>query len=411
MINNSSEIGISIDAISHIEKDIFRLRLIPDFNSKFFMPAHTRHMLVKAELLEKQFLEWMNENHSFEAEKFRLEDARGSIVQGGYYILSKQNFKHHISSNEVQIFDRENDIFQEKKSESPYDESQIRGERMISVEENAPINISSDRDVNNKTYLYGFYVGQGDTLLLITSAKNAYLIDTNLYDPYFNQRVCEIKSTLKRHGMDEFRIKGLIITHKHADHIRGASELIHKAAFRFESLIMNFDYIHPTSIVEKFLKSAIQIPTWINLNKPCSIIEGQTKIHFKNPTKTTRLTPDINDSSVVMCVQHGINNIYLTGDACSSVLKKALNCKGCSCASDSVLKVSHHGSRTGTDDALIKMLTPAKAFVSAGYTRRYQHPHAECIDVLQREKVNFTISKVIGKTIEYQCNGTRIVQR
>ena len=35
MTNNKYQIGVSIDAISHVEKNIFRLRLIPDFNSKF----------------------------------------------------------------------------------------------------------------------------------------------------------------------------------------------------------------------------------------------------------------------------------------------------------------------------------------------------------------------------------------
>ncbi len=411
MINNKYQIGVSIDAISYVEKNIFRLRLIPDFNSKFSIPVHTRHVLVKAELLEKQFLSWINEYHSLEETNIYLGDARGSVVQGGYYILNKRDFQHRLVFDEAPVFDSENDIFQERKIESPYDESEIRGERLLSVEENETINISTDEGYKNDTYLYGFYVGQGDMLLLVTSAKNAYLIDTNFYNRNYVQKVLEIKSVLREHGMDECRIKGLIITHKHSDHIRGAYELIDTGAFRFDNLIMNLDYIHPTNMVKKFLESAKSIPTWINLNKPCRIIEGHTTICFKNPDVTTRLAPDINDSSIVMCVRHGGNHIYLTGDACSSILERSLPCKKLGVATDKVLKVSHHGSRTGTNESLIKMIAPTKAFISAGYSRKYKHPHEECTDILKISRVDTVISKKSKRTIEYQCNGTKIIQR
>lgn len=410
MINNKFEIGVSIDAISHVEKNIFRLRLIPDFNSKFSIPVHTRHVLVKAELLEKQFLTWINEYHSLEETNILFGDARGSVVQGGYYILNKRDFRHGLVLDKAPVFDRENDIFQGRKVESPYDESEIKGEKVLSVEENEPINISTDGVHKNDTYLYGFYVGQGDMLLLVTAAKNAYLIDTNFYNHNYRQKVLEIKSVLRNHGMDECRIKGLIITHKHSDHIRGAYQLIDTGEFQFDNLIMNLDYIHSTYMVKKLLESAKSIPTWINLNKPCSIIEGHTTICFKNPDVTTRLAPDINDSSIVMCVRHGGNHIYLTGDACSSILERSLPCNKLGLVTDKVLKVSHHGSRTGTNDSLINMIAPTRAFISAGYSRKYQHPHKECTDILKTSRVATAISKSLKRTIQYQCNGKQIIQ-
>lgn len=404
------QIGVSVDAISHVENNIFRLRLIPDFDSRFFMPAHTRHVFVKAELLEPQFLAWVNKHQLIGQNDFWGDDTNGSIVQGGYYILNKRDFRDISNLKEPLILSIDNNIFEEKKTDSPYEESEIRGERVFEVEENVPLEISADEGVGNSTYLYGFYVGQGDTLLLITSNKNAYLIDVNFYNQNFNSRVDEIKAILRMHGMSEVRIKGLIITHKHADHLRGAYALIDTGAFQFENFIMNLDYPHPTCIVEKFLNSAKSIPVWINLNKPCYLIEGKTRICFKNPDRATRLAPDINDSSIVMCVRHGKNYMYLTGDACASVLADAFACAGLGRASDKVLKVSHHGSRTGTNDALIKMLTPAKAFLSAGYSRTYAHPHDECLDALKKPPMDYLISKSIKKTVEYKCNGTRVIQ-
>lgn len=411
MKNDRMQIGVSIDAISHIENDLFRLRLIPDFDSKFFMPAHTRHVLVKAELLEPQFLAWVNSRQFIGQDNFRLDDTSGSVAQGGYYILSKSDFQNISTSKEPLILNRENDMFEGKKTESPYNELGIRGERVLEIEENVPLEISNDSGIGNSTYLYGLYVGQGDTLLLITSNKNAYLIDVNFCNRNFDKKVKEIKAILNMHGMSEVQIKGLIITHKHADHMRGAYALIDTGAFQFENLFINLDYPHPTSIVEKFFNSATSIPVWINLNKPSYLVEGQTRICFKNPDKATRLAPDINDSSIVMCVQHGKNHIYLTGDACASVLAGAFACSKLGLASEKVLKVSHHGSRTGTDDALINMLTPAKAFLSAGNSRTYGHPHNECLDVLKRHPVNYLISKVTRRTVEYKCDGVKITQR
>ena len=64
MINNKYEIGVSVDTIEHVEDDIFRVRLIPDYNSEYHIPLHTRNILAKRELLEKSYLNWINEYHN-----------------------------------------------------------------------------------------------------------------------------------------------------------------------------------------------------------------------------------------------------------------------------------------------------------------------------------------------------------
>lgn len=150
------------------------------------------------------------------------------------------------------------------------------------------------------------------------------------------------------------------------------------------------------------------LPVWINLNKPCLLVEGKTKIYFKNPDATTELAADINDSSIVMQVEHGTNQLYLTGDACSSVLCDAIGCASMKLPKEKVLKVSHHGSRTGTNSSFIKKLLPNEAFISAGYSRKYQHPHKECIDVLKANGIDPILSKKIKTTVKYKCSGTGI---
>ena len=169
---------------------------------------------------------------------------------------------------------------------------------------------------------------------------------------------------------------------------------------------MNFDYAHSNSIVkELFEKARTRIPTWINLNRPCKIVEGNTRIGFRNPDENTRFAPDINDTSIVMSVSRGDSHIYLTGDACASILLNSFDCCG---SINNMLKVSHHGSRTGTDCRLIHKITPSEAFISAGSSRKYRHPHKEVVDMLKYFGSNIIISKNVKRTIEYRLNSSGV---
>ena len=49
-----------------------------------------------------------------------------------------------------------------------------------------------------------------------------------------------------------------------------------------------------------------------------------------------------------------------------------------------VLKVAHHGSRTSSDEALLRELRPRVAVVSAGRQNRFGHPHPEVWERLTR---------------------------
>ena len=404
MINNKYQIGVSVDSINYLEKDIFLLRLIPDFKSTYFTPFHTRQVRVLAELLDQSYLEWIKANHLLTEFNYNIENPLGLIVQGNYYIVDKDNFKRLKAQYEP--LSKENNIF--TKNISPYNgASNIITDRILSVNEINLLNIESTLDNNrNNTYLYGFYIGHGDTLLLITSAKNAYIIDTNLNKQNIDNITNEIKNILREHGMDSQKIKGLIITHLHLDHIRGASQLINNNYFTFENLIINKKCNHKNPIVNNLTIAARKIQCSINLCNPCSIKEGNTFIKFINPDNITSSAPDINDRSITMHIIHGENNIYLTGDACTSILMNAFNTSNKIISTENLLKVSHHGSRTGTDNNLIYKLKPKEAFISVG--SKYQLPHHECTNALKINGVHKLLSNQIKKTVEYKCDGKNI---
>jgi len=79
-----------------------------------------------------------------------------------------------------------------------------------------------------------------------------------------------------------------------------------------------------------------------------------------------------NDASIVL----GVGPVLLTGDIGSrseAVLAPALP------RSYPVLKVAHHGSRFSSSRALLAVVRPVIAVVSAGAGNRYGHPHAEVV--------------------------------
>ena len=399
---------IIYDKITYKEKQYISLRVVPDSKSRYYSPFHVRYINIAPSLLDAKFLQKTG------IESLNKIKGTGSVIQGGYYNIPCTRISAKELFNENTIIGETDDVFRDHIEPSPYDETIIKGKNVLFESKDIIDRLDDQRAKKYETYLYCFNVGQGDSFLLITSALNAYLIDTNIYnDRDLTRFSSRINSILCRHGMNPSEIKGLIVTHKHLDHIRGASQLISKKEFNIKYFIINMDYLHPTRCVRELYESAAEhIPTWINLNSPCRINEGETYICFKNPDDNTRdsnLAPDINNSSIAMCIRHGKNLFYLTGDAGCNILNEKLSCSQL-CHRSAVLKVSHHGSSNGTSNELLEIIKPTKfAFISAGTSNRYMHPHRSTIDMLNNASIKPRISKNVRTTTCYKSDGYMIM--
>jgi beta-lactamase superfamily II metal-dependent hydrolase len=210
----------------------------------------------------------------------------------------------------------------------------------------------------------------------------------------------------------ENKIKGFFVTHKHLDHIRGADVLIQRNKVKIEYLIINLDYNHATSAVCNLLASARNKGlTFINCNKVSVLNEGQTTITVHNPTEKTRsrdCCPNINNSSISICVRVGDDGVVLTGDVSHKTLLESYPCL-CACnLSNRVLKISHHGSYTGTNESVLKAFKPKFAFISAGESKRYHHPHQKTLDLLNKDKISVIVSKKQKNDVCYEITGSDI---
>ena len=97
----------------------------------------------------------------------------------------------------------------------------------------------------------------------------------------------------------------------------------------------------------------------------------------------------------------------MTGDAGITVLKDKYS-KEVNNKTNNFFKVSHHGSNSGTNRAILNLLNPKMAFISAGNNRNYGHPHNDVLNVIREFGCDLEISKCIGKDLCYCFNGEKI---
>lgn len=72
------------------------------------------------------------------------------------------------------------------------------------------------------------------------------------------------------------------------------------------------------------------------------------------------------------------------------------------------MKVSHHGSNTGTDERVLNLLIPRKAFISVGNNRKYKHPSNNVVDMIRAFGCDLEVSKYICKDLCYCFDGNQI---
>ncbi len=111
-----------------------------------------------------------------------------------------------------------------------------------------------------------------------------------------------------------------------------------------------------------------------------SSVSDSYKISILSPSQYAN-PDDLNDASVVLRIEYGKSSFLFTGDAGSDILSSVAY-QPCT-----VLKVSHHGSRTGTTKSLVKTLNPGAAVISVGEDNSYGHPSQQVLDALENVKV------------------------
>ena len=226
---------------------------------------------------------------------------------------------------------------------------------------------------DGRAYLIAVDIGQGDSFLLRNSTGETWLIDAGPVSKRFDSGENIIKPLLKQLGIDSISLA--LISHYDNDHSGGILSLYKSG------IIKKLAVPPPDTLAENDIAF---LNIFSRTKKPIILKDGVvfSAGDMKLTVRLNDLTPGMesNTRSAVMMVELKGKKILFTGDLDkkgeNSLMRKMINLE-CD-----LLKVSHHGSITGTSQAFLEQTNPEIALISAGAGNRFRHPHPEVIDRL-----------------------------
>lgn len=234
------------------------------------------------------------------------------------------------------------------------------------------------------------YVGQGDGAVIITPKGRVIVIDGGK-----TGKGDVINRYLRYKGKTHIDI--MMLSHSDEDHIGGLIELATTSMPIKQVFISQADESKRLNeLIELCYKKAIPIQ---KLGRGNEILMDDLNLTIIAPNFNVPLS-DINDNSLVCYLQYKSFSTLFTGDKskeCEMGVYDEIN-------KVSVLKVSHHGSRTGTSNELLLKVNPLYAMISCGKDNLYGHPHREVVDLLIENHIAYHQTNKSG-AIWIETNG------
>ena len=234
-------------------------------------------------------------------------------------------------------------------------------------------------------------VGQGEAILIALPEKTV-LIDAGPTGSA--PKIAQVLQELGRNKIDY-----LVATHPDEDHIGGMADVISSTQI---GTIYAPNKTNNTATYRKFPAAIQNNNLQITLAEAGTIIDQTDayKLEILWPTKDVNF-PDTNDYSIIIKLTVGNKTFLFTGDAPTNAILDA------NPGHIDVLKLSHHGSRTGTNEQLVRKLSPTYAILSYALDNSYGHPMQSVLNALHKHSVEIWGTGANG-TITITCDGTTI---
>ncbi len=240
-----------------------------------------------------------------------------------------------------------------------------------------------------------FDIGQGDAIL-ISEGSNQILIDGGPNGTLLLERLGAYMPFWDR------TIETVIATHPDEDHINGLVDVI--TQYNVEQIMM--------TNAQKDSKTFVALSDMIDRNN-IDVIEayyGHT-ITFPSGAEFSIVYPfdhvdtdssnDWNAMSVSGIFRVGDEQFFLGGD-----LPRDQEDLLPLTDEITVLKASHHGSKSSTSDKFLSRIMPRDTVISAGKDNRYGHPVQEVLDRFSTADVKILRTDEMG-TIQYICSESK----
>lgn len=228
--------------------------------------------------------------------------------------------------------------------------------------------------INPKLKIYFIDVGQGDSTLIVTPKNKKILIDGGEGTP----------EVLLSYLLDRRinKIDYIIISHFDSDHCNGLIEVIEEIKVKNIIISRQSEESEEYKKILNIIKQK-NIKVSIVKEKDKIFIEKDFYIEILNPAEELAFQ-DLNNNSIVAKLIYINFSMLFTGDiekAEENLINKYKNN-----LKSTILKVSHHGSKTSTSEEFLKYVKPEIALIGVGENNKFGHPNQSTIEKLKNAR-------------------------
>lgn len=247
-------------------------------------------------------------------------------------------------------------------------------------------------------------VGQGDAAVITTPNGGHFLVDTGRWSPDYNSGAGVILPYLKHAGIKN--LEGVFLSHPHADHIGGMAALIGNIPIQ---TIYNAGVSYDSDIYHHYLDEADRhhIPVKTLQAGDMLHLGAGVQLFVYGPVQT-KYSTEVNNHSLVFELIYGQTQFLFMGDAEKNQEARLVQNYEALLDAD-FLKVGHHGSKTSSSNALLKIVTPRISAISVAKDNRYGLPDAKAIRRLQKTNTHLYFTALNG-ALQFVSNGKGIKQ-
>lgn len=243
---------------------------------------------------------------------------------------------------------------------------------------------NSPAEASSRLEVHFIDVGQADSILLLCDGQAMLIDGGNVSDSSL------IYSYLKSHNVTE--LDYVVCTHAHEDHVGGlAGALNYAAAKKVFCPVTSYESTAFSNFLAALKKQNLSIT-----------VPGAGDSFALGGATVTVLAPifehdEVNNSSIVLRVDHGERSFLFMGDAELESEQEMLFC-GCPVAAD-LIKIGHHGSESSTGYRLLYESSPQYAVISCGENNSYGHPDEAVMSRLRDAEVQVFRTDMQGNIV------------
>jgi len=247
-----------------------------------------------------------------------------------------------------------------------------------------------------------FDIGQGDAALIQTPFDQDILIDSGPDSSI-------IKKLNETMGLADRDIELAILSHNHSDHFSGMIEILNSGDFKIKKILFS-NKVCQSQPCKNFFELAERLGIEMKKARPGMKIDlfcvediDCYGLDIIGPADKFADDENLNNTSIILKAHLPNGDFLFTGDAENAVWDSILqDAEGKKSEyyekffNVDILKVPHHGSKSGLTSELLQKTSPQEAVISAGRGNSFGHPHFETLHLLDSFGVKIRRTDVEG---------------